>query len=109
MKAIHYAGGELLTGDDIADAVVHYAEALARKNTSAAVEIPSRLADGSIVQVSLLLGPASQLVAIPQPGDAEEITDAELVGAFNTQAARLGDPAPLTSDGTPDFHEDDLQ
>src|ERR1700712_4514515 len=98
MKAIFYAGGELLTGDDIADAVVHYAESLARKTTSAAVDIPTRLPDGTIAQVSLLLGPASQLVAIPQPGDAaEEVTDAPLVQRLNADAARLGDPRPLTN------------
>ncbi|MCU1480876.1 MAG: hypothetical protein JWQ19_1662 [Subtercola sp.] len=97
MKEIHYAGGVLNTGDDIADAVVHFAESLARRVTSAAVDIPARLADGSVAKASLLLGPASQLVCIPQLGDADEVVDAELVAHLYAEAARLADPKPLTT------------
>ena len=39
MQRIHYAGEVLLTGTDIADAIVDYAAALAAKRSAASVEI----------------------------------------------------------------------
>lgn len=91
MKSIHYVGDTLVTGDAIADAIVHYAEALARKETSAAVDVPIRLPDGSIEQASLLLGPASQIVAVHDESGFEEIVDEELVARLRRASAALGD------------------
>jgi hypothetical protein len=60
---IHYADGRYLTGDEVAAAVVEYAEALAREGTAAAtVVIPVRVDDGSVERVEVLIGPASQIV-----------------------------------------------
>lgn len=92
MKTLHYAGDQLATGSDIADAVVAYAQALATHEESAAVDIPVRLDDGTTRQVSFLLGPASQLVAVPSIPDADdpEIEDVALIERITLAIARLG-------------------
>ena len=100
MKSIHYAGDALMTGDVIADAVVRYAAALARENTSRAIDIPVRFEDGSIRVVNFLLGPASQIVAIPVEGDndLEEVIDEGVVVELRQREAELGIPAPQGDD-----------
>ena len=62
MDRIHYAGDSILTGTDIARALLAYAQALAVAGTSATVDIPVvNERDGSIGRSELLIGPASQL------------------------------------------------
>ena len=41
MDRIHYAGDSILTGTDIAHAMLEYARALAQVGSSATVEIPT--------------------------------------------------------------------
>ncbi|RNE63817.1 hypothetical protein [Cryobacterium tepidiphilum] len=94
MKAIHYAGETVLTGDAIADALVLYAGALARRETAATVDIPVRYPDGTVDLASVLLGPASQMVAIPEHSDADELVDDALVAWMLRQTKALEDPRP---------------
>ena len=90
MKTIHYAADEFVTGNDIADALVRLAEALAQHETSLAVDVPVRVTGGTVVPVSFLLGPASQLVAVPAVDGFDEVVDAELVEWMTRQAANIG-------------------
>ena len=98
MKSIHYAADEFLTGDDIADALVGLAEALAQHETSMAVDIPVRFATGDIVSVSFLLGPASQLVAAPTSNEFDEVRDDDLVNWLKLQTANVGKHEALPID-----------
>ncbi len=79
MKRISYAGGAIVTGDRLADAVMDYAAALARADLADHVRVPALAADDRITEFDLLIGPASQLIAerieIPLP----ELEDEELV------------------------------
>jgi hypothetical protein len=95
MKRISYAGNSVLTGDDIADAVVHYAEALARNESAATVEMPVFASNGSLVTASLLIGPASQLVAVPEPADGDDVLDAELVRVIEERTRSLASLRPI--------------
>lgn len=79
MELLHYSGDQLLTGTEIGRAVIDYAAALAVAGSSAAVEIPVRRPDGSVVRAHLLIGPASQLAAEPEVSEFPELEDAELV------------------------------
>lgn len=103
MKVIHYAGDALTTGDAIADALVLYAEALARRETSAAISIPVRMKNGDIAMASVLIGPASQLTAVPLDLSDEvavrgdEILDTELVERLERSTAELGISHPLAA------------
>ena len=67
MKSIHYANDTLLTGDDIADALVDLAAELAQRESSVSVEVPVQFGVDDIRNVNFLLGPASQIVAVPAP------------------------------------------
>lgn len=111
VKIIHYVGDALLTGDAIADAMVHYAEALALKNSSAAIDVPVRFTDGRIEPASFLLGPASQLIAVSADSEYEEIVDDELVRRILLETQRLVGSHPQFEDSdSPDSSVlDDLE
>jgi hypothetical protein len=91
VKRILYSSGAVVTGDSIADAVIEYAQELARLETSATVDIPVVIEDGTIHEAQLLLGPASQLATV----DAEsgtvisEAEEAQIVDALRHRIARL--------------------
>ena len=79
MKSILYSGGTVITGDDIADAVLEYASELARHESSDTLEIPTVDAEGQTGRTKLLLGPASQFVVAQSTVPAEDPVDDELV------------------------------
>ena len=107
MKSIRYASDEFLTGDAIADALVGFAEVLAQYETSMAVDIPVRFASGEVVAVSFLLGPASQLVAVPVLGDHDELLDEELVTWMRAQTSRVGKSPAMPVDDVPNSRPSD--
>lgn len=90
MEMIYYANDTIRTGTEISRAVLAYAGALARRKSSATIDIPVRRADGTVGRANLLLGPASQLVAETYADDATEIEDAELVETLNAEIRNLG-------------------
>lgn len=75
MQVIFYAGGEFLTGDDIADALLEYSRALGQEDMAQIVDIPVRESDGSTSVARFLIGPASQIVTKSAPGSGEELRD----------------------------------
>jgi len=79
MRRIHYAGEHLLTGDAIADGVIAYAEALASVDRASSVEVPVRREDGGLGSVTILIGPASQMVSEAVTSEYDEVVDDELV------------------------------
>lgn len=103
MKLIHYAGDELITGDAIADAVLDYAAALARNEGSVTLQIPVRFPDGRKSEATMLIGPASQLVALSSESDFEEIVDDELVASIRREITSMANARPQTV--TPDNAE----
>jgi hypothetical protein len=102
MERIHYAGDSVLTGTELAHALLDYAEALALKGSSATVEIPSRLEDGTIGTAHFLIGPASQLVSETVVTDDEEIEAADIVANFRHETALLGEPRAVAEETTED-------
>jgi len=93
VRAIHYAGEDLITGTDIADAVVDYAQALAETEGAATVEIPVIGSTGEVVSSTFLLGPSSQLIAVEiLDFDGEELTDTDLVAKLTELTAQLKEP-----------------
>lgn len=98
MERIHYADDSLLTGTDIAQSLLRYASALARKGSSATVDIPIRREDGSVGHASFLLGPASQMVSEDEVSPFDEIVDQHLVDLFDTESAKLANPQARAAD-----------
>src|SRR4051794_5913650 len=98
MDRIHYAGDSILTGTEIARALLEYAQALALAGTSATVDIPVvNEQDGSIGRSELLIGPASQLISDTEESPYDDAIDQELVSRMHDETARLrrhGSDAP---------------
>ena len=89
MKLLRYAGGEYLTGDDIATAMLAYSEALADRSTADSVEIPILDADGARQTAIFLLGPASQIVAKSTDSGGEELVDRAVVEELGARTRAL--------------------
>ena len=79
MKLIVYAGSRLMTGDEIAVAVLDYCAALADAGTAETVEIPILTTEGYHAHATLLVGPSSQIVAEDIRTGFEELIDEETV------------------------------
>lgn len=90
MKRIHYSSGSVLTGDDIADAVVRYAAALAANAAAAEVRAPAILDNGDVGEALMLLGPASQILAETEPYDGPELRANGFVTDLDERMAALG-------------------
>ena len=109
VMTIMYAGEELMTGDDIADALLTLSVALAERGAASTVEIPTVRDDGTRSTVKVLVGPASQIVAIPVESAFEELRDVHVVAHLSAMTAELRPgrnyPSPTSSE-TPDWLED---
>jgi len=100
MDQIFYAGETLTTGTEIAAALLEYAQALAGAEKSDTVDIPIRSDDGTIGRATLVIGPASQLVAIAAADDIAELEDADVVATLRQRAAALGTRTAIPSDSS---------
>ena len=109
VMTIVYAGEELMTGDEIAQALLKYSEALGEKGSASTVEIPILSDDGTRSTATVLVGPASQIVARPVESSFAELHDPRVVEhlAALTTDLRPGPsvPSPVSSD-LPDWVED---
>jgi hypothetical protein len=85
MKMIVYAGSRLMTGDDIAVAVMEYCAALADAGTAEMVEIPVLTTEGVRSHATLLVGPSSQIVAEDVSTVFDELVDEETVGLLRAK------------------------
>lgn len=94
MQRLHYADGSFVTGDDIAEAVVRYARALAQAGTADTVEVPILLEEGGFGRSRLLIGPASQLVLTPADADLPDVVDPTVVAQIEARRQRLS-PTPV--------------
>jgi hypothetical protein len=106
---IVYAGGELMTGDEIAQALLTYSQALAQSSTASTVEIPTLDDDGKRLMVKVLVGPSSQIMAKPTESEFGELRDPDVVAHLAAMTARLQPMRNVvspTSDELPDWVED---
>lgn len=100
MKSIAYVGDLVITGDNIAAAVVDFATALARRGTSDSISIPALDSSGIVVQVQLLLGPSSQLVVEPVDSPYPDSEDPSVLDDLKKRTAALG-PIHAQADDRP--------
>ncbi|MGC5225291.1 hypothetical protein ACPW96_22210 [Micromonospora sp. DT81.3] len=101
MKSIIYAHTELLTGDAIAVAVLHYSAALADNGLAETIEIPVVEPDGSRTTALMLVGPASQIVAKGVHTGLDELVDDEVVAEL-ARRTRMLRPEGMADLGDPD-------
>jgi hypothetical protein len=88
MKRLAYAGGSLVTGDAVTDAVLDYAAALARAGQADRIRVPALGVDDEITVFDMVIGPASQLIAEPVDVDHDELVDPELVADLRLRGRR---------------------
>jgi hypothetical protein len=98
MKRIFYASGSVVTGDRMAEAIVHYAEILAMRETSDTIDVPIALDSGSMGRAQMLVGPASQLVVVPEEGAFEEPEDDDTLEELRRRGISHGSPKALARD-----------
>jgi hypothetical protein len=98
MKRIYYASGSVLTGDRMADAVVSYASALASRELSDTVDIPIELPGGKVGRAQLLIGPASQLVVVPEPDSVDREEEQDTIDELSKRGLQLSSPHPRPVD-----------
>ena len=99
MKRVIYAGSEFLTGDDITSALLTCSQALAEAGEAETVSVPVVEADGSISAVTVLIGPASQIVAKDAHMEGRELEDATAVARLNAITRRHHPVAIVDGDG----------
>jgi hypothetical protein len=93
---LHYTGESILLPDDVCDALLRYARALAETQGSDVVTIPVVTPDGNHTSAEFLLGPASQLYAMHASDGAGEERYPAVVQELDRRT-RLLHPAAVIS------------
>ena len=99
MKRIFYSSGSVVTGDRIAEAIIHYAEVLALRDTSDTIDVPIALESGRVGRAQLLIGPASELAVVPEESDLADPDDSESVAELQRRIILHGSTRPQASNG----------
>ncbi|MDQ1512287.1 MAG: hypothetical protein QOC59_129 [Microbacteriaceae bacterium] len=95
MQRIYFCTGTtFLTGDDLANALLDYAWALAEHRRHDLVRLPTRGLDGSEGSSTLLVGPESQMSLEAVHTPLAEVVDTDLVRNLHRRASQLRDPMP---------------
>ena len=89
MQQITYAGGSFVTSDEVADALVDYAAALANADRAAGIDVPANGLPSGGESLKMLIGPASQLMALPVESDEPEPDGYEFVRDVRERIADL--------------------
>jgi hypothetical protein len=101
MKRIYHPGGSIITGSDLADAVMAYAEALSNRRETDVVDIPVITDDGSPGRAQFLIGASSQLVSVTSAAAAPELTEAATTDAMHDKVRASSAPVSLAWAGAP--------
>jgi hypothetical protein len=108
VKRLYISSGSILTGDVLADAIVDLGEAAARHNSSAKVDIPVVLDSGETGRARMLIGPASEILAVPEAAmhPVEAMWDDVAAHAAITRIRELTLSLGRTSTAQPVFDTD---
>ena len=86
MKRIFHPGGSVITGSDLADAVLLYAEALCNCRQVDVVDIPVMGDDGHLLRAQFLIGSASQLMSVTAESLSPELIEPETTDFLHRKA-----------------------
>ena len=111
MKRIYHPGGSVITGDDLADAVMHYAEVLSLRPQVDVIDIPVIDETGLVGRVQILIGASGQLVCVTAESGHSELIEPDTVSALRHKAlaGTASGRASWTGEGldSPQFDEFD--
>lgn len=106
MKQVTYAGTSFITGNAIADSLLALVAALGVSRETASVHIPALDDDERVTSVDLVIGPASEVVAVGVQTSAPELIDDAAVIDLDGRARALTVPqAVATSEQMPPIWE----
>ncbi|MGN8049532.1 hypothetical protein ACTJKO_07545 [Curtobacterium sp. 22159] len=92
MKHIVYGLASIIASDDVAEAVIEYAAALAQSRDSDVVTVPTYDFSGSTTQVQVMLGAGIPVLIQDAPEDELETPNPGFVAELHARAAgRRGD------------------
>ena len=100
---LHYTGGSVVMADDVAEALLQYARELAATKASDVLVVPVVDENGTVATAEFLIGPASQLLAVPVEG-TESGRDQDVIDEIVRRARLLRPPtavAHIEDDGGP--------
>jgi hypothetical protein len=103
MKHIQYDGSTILTSDDVADAVIEYAAALAGGDRADTVAVPAVAEDGTMTTTKILIGPTSEIVVEDAEEDDLELERQEFVARLRAAAKTFGHSEPIHADTRSDL------
>ncbi len=83
MMTLHYASGTVLMADDVCEALLRYAQALAATQGSDVVTVPVIDPEREDATAEFLLGPASQLFATPEPDEPTPSSHPDVVAELD--------------------------
>lgn len=107
---LHYTGEAVLMANDVCQALLRYAQALAATQGSDVVTVPVIAEDGSPAHAEFLLGPASQLYATSAPDRPHQSDNADTVSELNRRMRMLHPVAlvgPIDSEFGPEVDPSD--
>jgi hypothetical protein len=88
MQRIWYANSWFSTDDEVADALMEYATVLALLNSSDVVLLPALDTEGRRRQVRMIVGPASQILAMDSDDADFDFDSAEMVQDLRRRSRR---------------------
>jgi hypothetical protein len=98
MQRIWYANTWFSTDDEVADALMEYATVLALLNSSDVVVLPALDADGTRRQVRMIVGPASQILAMNSDDADVDFGSQDVVQDLRRRSrSRLPDPIDIAA------------
>jgi hypothetical protein len=97
MMTLHYTGGSVVMADDVAEALIQYARELAATQASDVLVVPVVDENGALATAEFLIGPASQLLAVPVEG-TESGRDQDVIDDIDRRARLLRPPTAVLRD-----------
>jgi hypothetical protein len=98
MMTMHYTGGSVVMADDVAESLIQYARALAGTQESDVLYVPVVTEQGTLAKAEFLVGPASQLLAVPLEGVAEQGRDQDVIDDIDKRTRMLRPSAAAVRD-----------
>jgi hypothetical protein len=105
MKHIHYGTSIILTSDDVADALIEYAAALAGGSRADVIAVPCVGPDGTMTTTKILIGPSSEIVIADAADDELEAENEAFVARLRAAANTFDHSDIIHADTRSDLDE----
>ena len=111
MRRISYSGASFLTADALADTLFQLVTALSISQTTETLNLPAINVTGKTIIVTLIVGPGSELISVPEDSlwDEPDITEVVFFLRDHIHALHRPKPSPSYSEiANTDFDSSDF-